>query len=219
MRRMLIVEDHPLVAEYTCAQLRDWAMDIDVCHVCTASQAIQVLKDDENIFRIWLDLDVPGACGLSLVRDVHALGFAARAAVITANLNLQWQTEVANLGFLGYVPKATTVGQFKYAINEILHGRSYFEETSHNVRPIRLTRRQIEILNLLPSGFGTKEMARRLNLTPGTVNNHITAILFALRAKSRTHAMAIGIEYGYIKPSCLSECTASSNLCPTHLNV
>ncbi len=201
MRKMLVVEDHPLVAEYTCALFRDLVDgDVEVCHAGTAPQALQMLQDHQDWFRVWLDLDVPGARGLSLVRDVHALGLAGSSAVITANLSAAWQTEVADLGFLGYVPKATSVERFKVAIQEIIQGRRYFAEPDHSERPIRLTRRQTEILNLLPAGWGSKEIARHLNLTPGTVDNHIAAIMFALRARTRTHAVAIGIEHGYIDP-------------------
>ncbi|MES2889842.1 MAG: response regulator transcription factor [Pseudomonadota bacterium] len=207
-RRMLVVEDHPLVAEYTCALFRDLVADVEVVHAGTAPQALQALTEQTDWFRVWLDVDVPGARGLSLVREVHAMGLAGRSAVITANLGLQWQAEVAELGFLGYVPKAMSVDRFKHAIQEIIEGRRYFAETQRSERPIRLTRRQIEILNLLPAGGGTKEIAKQLKLTAGTVDNHVAAILFALRARSRTHAVAIGIEHGYIEPSVLSECTA-----------
>lgn len=201
MRKMLVVEDHPLVAEYTCALFRDLIEDVEVCHAGTAEQALQRLRPPQEWFRVWLDLDVPGARGLSLVREVHALGLAGISAVITANLSVAWQTEVADLGFLGYVPKATSVERFKLAIREIIDGRRYFAESAHSERPIRLTRRQTEILNLLPAGWGSKEIARHLNLTPGTVDNHIAAIMFALRARTRTHAVAIGIEQGYIESS------------------
>ncbi|MCW7540123.1 response regulator transcription factor [Aquabacterium sp. A7-Y] len=197
---MLIVDDHPVLAQSTRSlflsmQLAD---EIDVCH--TAAHTIATLQGDADWFRIWLDIDVPGARGLSLIRKVHELGLARRAAVITAVENPDWQVEIKSMNFLGYVPKATGFEAFKHAVQHIVQGREYFEGLQQHRPPSRLTKRQVEILKLVARGHASKEVARQLKLTPGTVDNHVSAIVDALCAKGRTHAVALAIEYGYIPP-------------------
>lgn len=52
----------------------------------------------------------------------------------------------------------------------------------------QLTPRQREVLGLLTQGLSNKEIATRLSLSEGTVKLHITAILRALKTKSRLKA-------------------------------
>jgi len=205
VKRMLIVDDHPVVAQSTQSlflgmQLAD---AVEICH--TAPETIAKLRQDDDWFRIWLDVDVPGAQGLSLIRWIQQIGLASRSAVITANRNPEWQAEVERMGFLGYVPKATGFEAFKHAIQHIVQGRFYFENSLGPRQPSLLTRRQVDVLRLVSHGRMSKEIARQLGLTPATVNNYITTILDALRARNRSHAVALGIEYGYLAPDALSE--------------
>ena len=203
--RMLVVEDHPLLAASTQSLFLNMRLadEVTVCH--TATSAIDYLRAANDWFRIWLDVEMHGTHGLSLIREVHELGFAPRSAVITANRNPQWQAEVESMGFLGYVPKATGIETFKYAVQQIAQGHHYFENSYGRKQASRLTRRQIDILRLIAQGSSSKEIARQLHLTAGTVDNHIAAIICILCAKSRTHAVSIGIECGYITPEVLTQ--------------
>ena len=54
---------------------------------------------------------------------------------------------------------------------------------------LRLTKRQAEVLELLAQGKSNKAIARTLGLAMPTVKNHITAILKALKATTRTEAV------------------------------
>jgi DNA-binding NarL/FixJ family response regulator len=59
-----------------------------------------------------------------------------------------------------------------------------------------LTRRQLEILDLLKNGLRNTEIAERLYLSPRTVDHHVSAILTKLNARTRTEASQIAIQMG-----------------------
>jgi two-component system, NarL family, response regulator YdfI len=61
-----------------------------------------------------------------------------------------------------------------------------------------LSPREREILNLLASGLGNKQIAWELKISEHTVKFHITSIFNKLNASSRTEAVAIGIRRGLI---------------------
>jgi DNA-binding NarL/FixJ family response regulator len=63
----------------------------------------------------------------------------------------------------------------------------------------RLTTRQAELLGLIQNGLSSKEIAARCHLTEGTVNNYVAAILRAVNARSRSHAVARAIELGLLR--------------------
>ncbi len=198
MKNILIVEDHPFVAQATKSLFLAMAADghVEICK--TADEAVRQLHLSENWFRIFLDINVPGAQGLSLVRHVHEIGLAPRSAIITASDHAQWRTDVESMGFLGYVLKTATVEAFNCAMARIMAGCPSFEKSQQSRQPSHLTRRQIEILGLLHDGLSTKHIARQLNLSPGTVDNHISNLISALCANDRTHAVVLGMQYGYV---------------------
>lgn len=68
--------------------------------------------------------------------------------------------------------------------------------------PRQLTQRQTEILGLLRDGLCTKKIALTLNLSPGTVDNHISNLMSALYADSRIQVVALGLQHGYLPRAC-----------------
>jgi DNA-binding CsgD family transcriptional regulator/tetratricopeptide (TPR) repeat protein len=62
--------------------------------------------------------------------------------------------------------------------------------------PAQLTRRQLEILELLERGLSNREIARRLFITEKTAGNHVSAILAKLEARSRTEAASMARRLG-----------------------
>ena len=61
-----------------------------------------------------------------------------------------------------------------------------------------LTRREREVLQMLASGLGNKEIATRLTISEHTVKFHVASILGKLGAASRTEAVALGIRHGLV---------------------
>jgi two-component system, NarL family, response regulator YdfI len=61
-----------------------------------------------------------------------------------------------------------------------------------------LTSREVEVLQLLASGLGNKEIAVRLDISEHTAKFHVASILGKLGAGSRTEAVTIGIRLGVI---------------------
>jgi NarL family two-component system response regulator YdfI len=61
-----------------------------------------------------------------------------------------------------------------------------------------LTRRELEVLQMLAGGLSNKEIAARLSISDHTVKFHLASIFGKLGAASRTEAVSIGIRRGLI---------------------
>jgi DNA-binding CsgD family transcriptional regulator/tetratricopeptide (TPR) repeat protein len=64
------------------------------------------------------------------------------------------------------------------------------------VCPAGLSAREAQVLELVASGLGNREIAKRLFLSPNTVANHIRAILAKTESANRTEAAAFAIRNG-----------------------
>jgi DNA-binding NarL/FixJ family response regulator len=65
--------------------------------------------------------------------------------------------------------------------------------------PGQLTNREIDVLQLLQKGVQNKEIAGTLFISPKTVDNHISNILFKLDVNSRAKAVREAVQLGILK--------------------
>jgi DNA-binding CsgD family transcriptional regulator len=64
---------------------------------------------------------------------------------------------------------------------------------------IHVTRRELEILALFANGISIEESAKKLDVSPQTVKNHLFNIMKKLLARSRTHTVIRALEMGMIE--------------------
>jgi serine/threonine protein kinase/DNA-binding NarL/FixJ family response regulator len=67
--------------------------------------------------------------------------------------------------------------------------------------PIQLTAREMDVIRLLAQGLSNKEIARRLSITPRTVNFHLDNIYSKLGVGSRTEAAIYALRHGWVRPA------------------
>jgi DNA-binding CsgD family transcriptional regulator len=68
------------------------------------------------------------------------------------------------------------------------------EAKAPNAPPVLLSPRETEILRLLATGAGTREIAQSLSISVATVRNHIQQIMTALHAHSRLEAVVKALQ-------------------------
>ena len=61
-----------------------------------------------------------------------------------------------------------------------------------------LTARELDVLRLVASGLGNKEIAADLGITTHTVKYHLAAVLEKLGVRSRTEAVSLGVRKGLV---------------------
>jgi NarL family two-component system response regulator YdfI len=88
----------------------------------------------------------------------------------------------------------------------ILHPAQAHEMLPDGASPARrveelaesLTRREVEVLQMLAAGLSNKQIAARLDISEHTAKFHVASILGKLGAGSRTEAVSIGIRRGLV---------------------
>ena len=81
---------------------------------------------------------------------------------------------------------------------------------------VQLTHREIQILELVAQGYSAKEVAQFIHVAPRTVESHIDTIRLKLRARNRTHMVAIAADIltaeGHLKSRAVTPRRAESPL-------
>ena len=74
-----------------------------------------------------------------------------------------------------------------------------FEIDESRQRELGITKRELEILELIAQGMSNREIAEKLFVSENTVKTHSSRLLDKLSAKRRTHAVQIAKEMGLIR--------------------
>jgi DNA-binding NarL/FixJ family response regulator len=65
--------------------------------------------------------------------------------------------------------------------------------------PAGLSRREVDVLQLIAGGKGNREIAERLFVSPNTVANHVRSILAKTNSANRTEAAAFAVRNALVE--------------------
>ena len=80
----------------------------------------------------------------------------------------------------------------------LLPAAASFTLNELKLRELGITRRELEILELIANGLSNREIAEKLFVSENTVKTHSSRLFDKLSAKRRTQAVQLGKEFGLI---------------------
>jgi DNA-binding NarL/FixJ family response regulator len=204
MSRIIIVDDHPLFR----AALRQTLAGVNVDEAGDLKAVTAALEADRDCDLVLLDLNMPGAHGLSGLLLLRAQYPEIPVMVISAIEDPKIIRRTFELGAAGYLPKSAGPAEIRSAIDTVLKGEVVVpegislnaddEQTAFARRLATLTPQQIRVLMMLSDGLMNKQIAYELSISEATVKAHVSSILQKLDVDSRTQAViaASRIEQG-----------------------
>jgi DNA-binding NarL/FixJ family response regulator len=203
--RLLIVDDHPVVRMGLSTMLKQNQRIVITGSVDSGESAIQLLKHSD-VDIVLLDLRMPGLSGIETLRSMLTLSPHLKVIVLSS---FEFDEEIHQTvvaGARGYILKDMPGREILGAIYRVHNGFTYFPKriadrlNDRRSRP-DLSKREIEILELVCKGFTNKEIASALQLSQFTVRNHLNNITSKLEVTDRTEAAFVAIQTGIVSIS------------------
>jgi NarL family two-component system response regulator LiaR len=206
--RVLIVDDHEVVREGLQLFLTEEHDEIEIVGLASSGQQALALAAEHRPDVILMDLVMPDLDGIETMRRLKAAGAHGRVLILTTFVDEERVRAAIEAGAVGYLLKDVGRAELLAAIraagagNPALHpvAQRYLMQrvaAPPTVSPLEaLTQRELEVLRLIAGGESNKAIARRLNLSIGTVKGHVSAILAKLEVSSRTQAALMAVEEG-----------------------
>ena len=190
---VLVVEDHPLVAEslVACVQACDAHLHTRICGTLAAAR--EALQQHADVRLIVTDLNLPDAHGMESVQALRQAAPQSALLVCTALQDTTLREAALALGAVGYLVKSSSTQLLRSGIAAALAPTETRRAgRSAPAQPLQalLTARQVGILEELSTGRSNKEIAARMGISPETVASHMKEILARLGVRNRTEAVA-----------------------------
>ncbi len=196
--RLALADDQALVRKGLRALLEALG-DLDVVIEAADGAALLAALQGTQVDVILSDIRMPVHSGIEATRLLRARGDYTPVVLLTTFDEPGLMQGAVDAGAQGYLLKDAEPEALAAAIRTVAAGGRLVSPQSlalararlpsDSAAAVRLTERELSVLRLVAGGYSNKEIGRALNISDGTVKNHLTEILARLDARDRTHAV------------------------------
>jgi len=194
VKRVLVVDDHPLIRSGIRRAISSTDQLDLVGEAASKAEALAQINH-HNPDAIVVDLNLPDGSGLEIIAWGRALSQRLGIVALTVQDLPEHVLACMQSGASAHVSKNAPISELISAIQRSLQAPLTFQSRritdaiALQNQGIGLTPRELEILEILPSGDTVTEIASRLFLSISTVKTHLAAIYRKLGATNRVQAI------------------------------
>lgn len=199
MTKILIVDDHPLIAKSLESIISDSKVG-EVCGIATnVKQALDLIATS-HFDVILLDINLPDGSGLDVCKTISVKYPQLKILALTSFSELSIIRKMLDYGAHGYILKNSMPEEVIEGIETVLKGQTFL---CHEVdillkkkseQQVFLTPRETELLKLICEGYTNPEIAEKLFLGVETINSYRKNLLFKLNARNSAVLVKIAVE-------------------------
>ncbi len=208
--RILIADDHPLIAEgiKNTFENKD---DFQVLAVVNNGKEAISFIEENTIDIALLDINMPIMDGIECAKIITSEFTNVKVAMLSMYQESSIIKNLISIGVKGYMLKTIPSDELILAVNSIYNGKEYFtsgvtkaliSDTNspsfhqfHQKSPLleELTTREIEIIKYISQGLTNTQIGIKLFISPRTVDTHRTNIM----RKINVHNVASLIRFAF----------------------
>ena len=205
--RVLIVDDHPVVRDGLRGMFAgdpDFEVVGDAGDGLAAVSMAKALGPDV----VLMDLRMPGADGVSAIRQMSEQGLSARVLVLTTYDAESEVVTAIEAGAIGYLLKDTPRHELTRAVRAAASGETVLSPpvATRLLGQVRQgqreapSEREMEVLQLVARGRTNRQVAAHLFISEATVKTHLLHLYSKLEVNDRASAVAAAYDRGLLTP-------------------
>jgi len=218
--RILLVDDHDIVRTGLKSFLESQGGFTVVAEASEGAEAIEkALETRPDV--IVMDITMPGMDGMEATRTLNLRCPDSRILALTVHEDKQYFFEMMKAGATGYLTKQAVAEELVSAIEAVKAGNVYLQPTlagwllddyrrlvaeapANPENDLQspglevLSRRELQVLELVAAGMTTPQIAGELDLSPKTVSRHRERIMNKLKMHSSAELIKFAIRMGLI---------------------
>ncbi len=203
MISILIVDDHPIVAEGIRKLIHDSRAAQVIGVAGTAKACLDFLRWEKPDV-VLLDIGLPDISGVELCRSIKSKDPSQKILALTTFNERSTVASMMKAGADGYVLKNSETAEIIEAIQEVHNGSKYLCDNAESLlkekttNQLLLTSREKEVLKLIADGFTNQEIAEKLFISPLTVDSHRKNLITKLEARNTASLIKIALDKGLL---------------------
>jgi two-component system nitrate/nitrite response regulator NarL len=214
--RVVLADDHVFVRDGIKSLLEN---EVNIEVVGEATDGLEALKMVETAEPdlLILDIRMPNLTGIEVVEKLRSQNNMVKIVMLSMHESEEYVLKSIKAGADGYLLKGSSKEEFLKAVHTIANGGKYFSgdissiligqlsnpsgvmETKQTLdEEMMITKREKEILKLLLSGKGNKEIAEALDISKRTAEVHRFNLMKKLKVKNLMELSNKATEYSLL---------------------
>lgn len=204
--RLLLADDHRMLRETLKRSMLDEGFDV-VGEASDGQEAVDLAGELQPDV-ILMDVTMPEMDGVEATRRIIEQRPEARIVMLTMHADQDVIAAAIRAGASGYLVKDCSFEEVAATVHEAISGEVSQQIAASMLREAKglandlesvITKREIEVLQLIADGCATPEVAEKLFISQKTVKNHLASIYAKLDARDRTQAVLQAVRMGIVR--------------------
>ena len=203
--RIIIADDHPVVRR-GLAQFIAEEDGLEIVGECVDGESALMEVERRAPDILIADLRMPKIGGLDVLRRLQDQPSSPAVVILAGNISDDEVVEAMRLGAKGVVLKEMAPSLLVACIRKVAAGGTWLEKEAvgrsmekllkYEKARDTLTAREIEIVRMVATGLGNREIGEKLFITEGTVKTHLHSVYEKLGVKGRVQLANYAQEKG-----------------------
>ena len=200
--RILVAEDHPIVADGILAVLAKAKDMVVMGRAKNGEEAIELIKLHQPDI-VLLDLRMPLVDGIGVIKWIKRAGSNARPIILTIYCGKSDVSQAIQAGANAYLLKDASPREILKTIRRVHRGKASISaapvtRSGRCVNSTDLKPLELQMLALIVEGYDNRRIASRLGLGPDAVKYHLRGLFSKLGVRKRAAAARQAIERGLL---------------------
>lgn len=203
---IIIADDHMMIREGLKQLLElDGTMKV-IAEANDGEECLNLLNKKIHPDILLLDINMPKKNGIEVLEYIKQNKIPVKVLILTVHNEVEYLLKAVDIGIDGYLLKDSSYDELKEAIDVVISGNTYIqpsllpalnesmEDYALDKEKIEwLTKRELDVLQLISKGCSNKKISDELKISERTVKNHISHIFRKINVEDRTQAAVFAI--------------------------
>ncbi len=209
MKKILIVDDHPIVREGFKKLINSEEGFYVIGAVENAAEAMEFIKNEKPDVAM-VDLSLKESSGIELIKDIQVMYPDVQVLVVSLHDEEIYAERVLRVGAKGFIMKTEDVDDIITAVRRVASGKIYLSQKMQskmieimtlgrkkdNRNPLKdLSDREFEVFNMISRGIKTKDIAESLGLSVKTIETYKSHLKIKLQLKNSFELIRYAVEW------------------------
>jgi len=203
--KIIVVDDHELFRHGVIMTISKLDFIEVIGEAFNGKDLLELLKTSKPD-AILMDIKMPGMDGIETTREVLKIYPDIKIVALSMFGDEIYLENMINAGAFGFILKNTNAADLKRAVETIAKGQPYYSEEfipyftkkyiskNSDDQKKELSKRELEVLNLIGKGFTNQEIADDLFISVKTVANHRASIISKTGSKNTVTLLSFAIK-------------------------
>ncbi|MDR8392089.1 response regulator transcription factor [Aliifodinibius sp. S!AR15-10] len=212
---VLVADDHEILRFGVTKYLAS-SEDINIVGEASTGEECLALFKQHHPDVCVLDISMPEKDGIETAKELRQIDSKVKILILSMHIDKEILDKVLEADINGYLLKNTEKADLLQAIRSVMKGQQVFsdpisklitnsylnksESAEKELDDLNITKREREILSLIVDGYTSQEIAKKLYISPRTVDTHRFNVMQKLDIKNTAGLVRFAIQNNLVSP-------------------